>query len=89
LSNFDFSLSKEPRPLVISIALFTAILAVSTASLFIRFAQSEVPSLVIAAYRLSLAAVFTAFFIRRKELHEIQVLDRKKWKLNIISGLFL
>ena len=89
MSNFDFTLSKEPRPLVISIALFIAILAVSTASLFIRFAQSEVPSLVIAAYRLSLAAVFTAFFIRRKELHEIQALDRKKWKLIVFSGLLL
>ena len=89
MSNFDFTLSKEPRPLVISIALFIAILAVSTASLFIRFAQSEVPSLVIAAYRLSLAAIFTAFFIRRKELHEIQTLDRKKWKLIVFSGLLL
>ena len=44
----------------LGIALFIAILAVSTASIFIRFAQTEAPSLVIAALRLTFASLALA-----------------------------
>ena len=65
------------------------ILAVSTASIFIRFAQIYVPSLVIAAYRLAIAAVIlapVAFFRHRSELRL-----RKRWEivLALLSGLCL
>jgi hypothetical protein len=46
-----------PRPILV---LLVGVLAVSTASIFIRFAQSEVPSLVIATYRLALAGLLLA-----------------------------
>jgi drug/metabolite transporter (DMT)-like permease len=66
-----------------------AIVSVSTASLFIRFAQVEVPSLVIAAYRLSLATLITAVFIRSAHIEEIKHLTKQEWLLLAFSGLFL
>ncbi|HSM26449.1 MAG TPA: hypothetical protein VK856_16410, partial [Anaerolineaceae bacterium] len=42
------------------IGLFFGILAVSTASILIRFAQSEAPSLVIASMRLLIATIIVA-----------------------------
>ncbi len=44
----------------VGIALITAILAVSTSSVFIRFAQADAPSLVIAALRLTFATLMLA-----------------------------
>jgi len=44
-------------PIPPAFVLFIGILAVSTASIFIRYAQADAPSLVIAAYRLTLAAL--------------------------------
>ncbi len=50
---------KKPHspPIPPLLAISFGILAVSTASIFIRFAQVDAPSLVIAAWRLSLAAI--------------------------------
>lgn len=65
------------------------ILAVSTGSIFVRFAQEEAPSIVIAAYRLCLATIFLAplaFSKHRADLVNIQGKDR--W-LGIGSGIFL
>ena len=66
------------------------ILAVSTASVFIRFAQAEaVPSLVIAACRLALASLIlapVAFFRHRDEL---QGLTRGDLIRALFSGIFL
>ena len=42
-------MSDRPSKLFVSIAILGGILAVSTASIFIRFAQREAPSLVVAA----------------------------------------
>ena len=52
----------EPRArLFLPFAILIAILAVSTASIFIRFAQNDgVPSLVIAALRLTFATLMLA-----------------------------
>ena len=71
------------------LALFLAILAISTASIFIRFAQSEVPSLVIAAYRLSLASILTGVFTLPRYSNEIRQLKRKQIFLAALSGIFL
>jgi drug/metabolite transporter (DMT)-like permease len=71
------------------IAILLAILAVSTASLLIRFAQKEVPSLVIAAYRLSLAAIITGVFTLPRYHKEIKTLNRNQFLLILLSGIFL
>lgn len=69
--------------------IITGVLAVSTASLFIRFAQAEASALAIAGYRMALATLFLMplVFIRyRLEL------GRLTWKVGwkvILSGLFL
>lgn len=73
----------------LALALFVAILAVSTASIFIRFAQEDAPSLVIAAVRLTLASVALAPFALIQHKDEIRSLTRREWTLAILSGLFL
>ncbi|RJP52228.1 MAG: EamA/RhaT family transporter [Anaerolineaceae bacterium] len=73
----------------IALAIFVAILAVSTASIFIRFAQEDAPSLVIAAARLTLASLALAPFALFKHRDEIRSLTRREWILAICSGVFL
>jgi drug/metabolite transporter (DMT)-like permease len=65
------------------------ILAVSTGSIFVRFAQGEAPSIVIAAYRLGLATLFiapVALLKHRADLTNIR--GENRW-LGIASGIFL
>jgi drug/metabolite transporter (DMT)-like permease len=69
--------------------LFLAILAVSTASLLIRFAQRDVPSLVIAAYRLALASIITGVITLPRYHEEIKALNGNQFLLIILSGIFL
>jgi drug/metabolite transporter (DMT)-like permease len=83
---------KEPtqRPFLppLSVIVF-GILAVSTGSIFVRYAQVYAPSIVIAAYRLGLATLFlapVALLRHRSELRGIQGRDRT---LAIGSGIFL
>jgi drug/metabolite transporter (DMT)-like permease len=67
-----------------------AILAVSTASIFIRFAQGEgVPSLVIAAYRLTIASLVLAPIAMIRHRMELCALTRKELLLGLLSGIFL
>lgn len=70
-------------------ALLTAILAVSTASIFIRFAQVEAPSLVIAALRLTFATLLLAPIAWTRYRSELQSLARGEIMLGICAGLFL
>ncbi len=71
-------------------AITIAILAVSTASIFIRFAQSAaVPSLTIAALRLTFAALLLAPVALTKHRAVLQNLSRREIGLGIVSGLFL
>jgi drug/metabolite transporter (DMT)-like permease len=65
------------------------ILAVSTASIFIRYAQADAPSLSIAAFRMALAALFLlppACLRYRRELAGLQATD---WGWLLASGIFL
>jgi drug/metabolite transporter (DMT)-like permease len=74
-----------PSFLVIAVG----ILAVSTGSIFVRYAQEYAPSIVIAAYRLGLAFLFlapAALFRYRADFVKFQSKDR--W-LAIGSGVFL
>lgn len=80
----------EDRPRVaIPLAIFIAILAVSTASIFIRFAQREAPSLVIAALRLSFASLVLAPVAITKHRDELRNLSRSDLLLGLLSGAFL
>ena len=80
----------EPRVRVfLPFALLTAILAVSTASVFIRFAQADAPSLVIAALRLTCATLLLAPLALVHHRTELQNLTRNELMLGAIGGIFL
>src|SRR5687768_4643967 len=71
-------------------ALLIAILAVSTASIFIRFAQMDgAPSLVIAALRLSFATLLLSPLAITQSRDELRNLTRAELSLGLVSGLFL
>ena len=82
-------MSDQGHRFSLPIALVAAILAVSTSSIFIRFAQEEAPSLVIAALRLTFATLLLApiaWFWHQEELKSLT--SREIW-LGIFAGLFL
>jgi drug/metabolite transporter (DMT)-like permease len=65
------------------------VLAVSTASIFIRFAQTEASSLTIAAFRLALAALFLMPVALKRNGKELAGLSRKQVGLLLLGGVFL
>ncbi len=65
------------------------ILAVSTGSIFVRYAQAEASSIVIAAYRLVLATLFLAPAALIKYRSELGSIHGKNRWLGIGSGIFL
>lgn len=71
------------------IVLGFGILAVSTASILIRLAQQQAPSLVIAAYRLGLATIMLAPFGLKRSLVELRGLNRSQIRSLILAGVFL
>ncbi len=77
--------SRFPPQLVLLIG----ILAVSTASILIRFSQAEAPSLVIAAYRLIIASLILTPYIFLKQRKALFALPRKSFLLLVLSGFFL
>jgi drug/metabolite transporter (DMT)-like permease len=80
--------SSKPRiPPILAIVF--GILAVSTASIFIRFAQEEVPSLVIAAWRLTIASLILAPIAVTRHKQELTSLRRGELLLALLSGTFL
>jgi drug/metabolite transporter (DMT)-like permease len=72
-----------------SIVLCIGIAAVSTASIFIRYAQVEAPSLVIATYRLAIASIVLLPAASLRYPLEIRRLKADEWKLAFASGVFL
>lgn len=75
---------------ILPAALALAILSVSTASLFIRYAQSGgLPSLVIAALRLSFATLLLAPVALTHHREEIKRFTRREILLGVFSGIFL
>ncbi len=85
----DTAVAHHP-PVSPYLVLFIGILAVSTASIFIRYAQEfSVPSLVIAAFRLSLASLVLsvpALIRYQDQLKKLKALDLL---LALLSGFFL
>lgn len=81
-------MEKQPRfnPLLV---LAFGILAVSTASILVRFAQETAPSLVISAWRLALAALILAPLTLRRDRDMLRALRRREITLALLSGFFL
>ncbi|HEX7502691.1 MAG TPA: DMT family transporter [Acidobacteriota bacterium] len=71
------------------VALGIAIVAVSTASVFIRYAQADAPSLTIAAYRLGLAALILLPLAWLRYGREFLGLKAGDWLWALASGVFL
>jgi drug/metabolite transporter (DMT)-like permease len=80
----------ERTRILLPFAILIAILAVSTASIFIRFAQNDgAPSLVIAALRLIFATLILAPIAFTKHREEIKRFTRNEILLGAFSGIFL
>ena len=75
--------------LILPLAIVVAILAVSTASIFVRFAQHEAPSIVIAALRLGFAVVAIIPFAIFRYRSELRALTRHELLLAALAGGFL
>ena len=71
------------------IAILFGILAVSTASIFIRYAQKEATSLVIAAMRLTIASIILIPIAATTHKRELTSLKRKDLWMALLSGVFL
>ena len=65
------------------------ILAVSSGSIFIRYAQEYSASLVIAAYRMLMASIMLIPFAIPKHQSEIRSLSKRELGLVLASGMFL
>lgn len=74
---------------LLPVALAVAILAISTGSVFVRFAQREAPSLLIAAARLGLATLALAPFALSRHRAELAALTRRQLGLGLAAGIFL
>jgi drug/metabolite transporter (DMT)-like permease len=71
------------------LVLLCGILIVSTSSIFIRYAQKEVASIVIAAYRLSIATLILLPIAIRGHREELLGLRKTQVGLIVLSGVFL
>jgi drug/metabolite transporter (DMT)-like permease len=81
---------KQRPQLMLPFAILIAILAVSTASIFIRFAQNDgAPSLVIAALRLTFATLILAPVALVKHREELKRFTRTEILAGLFSGIFL
>ncbi len=80
----------QDKPLLPPILILVfGVLAVSTSSIFIRLAQNQAPSLVIAAYRLTLASLVLAPIALTRHKTELSSLTFTEIILALISGCFL
>ena len=81
---------QKPARIRLFVVLVCGIFAVSTASILIRSALDDgVPPLVVAAYRLSLAALILTPIVLRARRPELRTLTRRDWQWMLLSGFFL
>ena len=66
-----------------------SVLAASTGAIFIRYAQEEASSLVVAAYRLGIGTLVQMPFALLRYRSVLRRLTRREWLLAIASGIFL
>ena len=78
--------SPNYKPILISLL---GILFVSTASIFIRFAQAEASSIAIAAARLLIASIVLVPIALTRHRDQLRKLTGKDWLKGILSGVFL
>lgn len=71
------------------LVLIFGILAVSTSSLMIKIIQKEVPSLVIAFYRLIIASTIMGFYVIISKRKELSGISKKEMMVMGLSGVFL
>ena len=71
------------------LGVFLGILAVSSASIFIKFAQQEVASIVIAGYRLGVSALILAPIVIFRHRDRLKNLTRGEGSLAFLSGILL
>jgi drug/metabolite transporter (DMT)-like permease len=71
------------------LALALGIAAVSSGSIFARFAQVEAPSLVVAAFRLLLAVVLLLPFAWLRYRNVLRALKAREWLWLLAAGFFL
>ncbi len=81
--------SPSKPPVAPQVAIPFGILAVSTSSIFIRYAQADAPSIVIAAGRLTFATIILAAIALLRHRTELRTLTRKELGLALLSGFFL
>jgi drug/metabolite transporter (DMT)-like permease len=80
----------RPRPAIPPLlAILVAFFAVSTSSIFIRYAQAHAPSLVIAAFRLGIASLILVPFTLVRQREALCNLNRRQIWLSLLSGVFL
>jgi drug/metabolite transporter (DMT)-like permease len=82
-------MTNKPEKISLPLAILVAILAISTASIFVRFAQQEVPSLTIAALRLVIASLILAPIALVRYRKELSSLTHRDFLLAGFSGIFL
>ena len=81
---------QKPAQTRLFVVLACGILAVSTASILIRAVRDDgVPPLVIAAYRLTFAALILTPIVLHSRRAELRRLTRRDWQWALFSGFFL
>jgi drug/metabolite transporter (DMT)-like permease len=81
---------QKPAQIRLFVVLACGIFAVSTASILIRSALDDgVPPLVIAAYRLTFAALILTPIVLRSRRAELRRLTGRDWRWAVFSGFFL
>jgi len=81
--------SKQSSTLPPFFILALGILAVSTASIFIRYAQEGASSIVVSAYRMGLASAILTPFAAPGAIKSIRILTKRQRWLVGLSGIFL
>ena len=77
------------RPLLVPLVLLVGVVASSTASIFIRYAQNDAASIVIAAYRLAIATVLLSPVVYVRQRRVLRGMESKQWILALAAGGFL
>jgi drug/metabolite transporter (DMT)-like permease len=81
------SQTRGSLPPILGLAI--GVLASSTASIFIRFAQESAPSLVIAAYRLGIATLILVSILSFRKDVSLREINTSSFQLGVAAGIFL
>jgi drug/metabolite transporter (DMT)-like permease len=79
----------QPTPVPPIVILIAGVLSASTSSIFIRFAQEEVHSIVIASYRMAIATVILLPWALTRYRSDLRRLGTRQWAMTLLAGLCL